>query len=453
MPTAEERAAGQARYEVTIDGWVLQVRAEPQARAALRERARRGCRGHAPAHVREVVRARIPGRVVRLWVEPGQQVEAGERLLAVEAMKMENEVRAPRAGTVASISVQAGPARGARFGAADARLSGSRRPAYPSGHAVPGSGPRTLARHDPRQGRRRAGRAARPVPDHQRPGDRRPLHARGHRRPGRGPRPRPAGRVPVHPRRPAHHVPRPLLDHAPVRRLRHRRRHQRALPLPARAGPDRASRWPSTCPPRWATTRTRPRPSARSAGSASRSRQHRGHGDPPRRAAARRGDHLDDHQRHGGHPAGLLRGRRGCPRHPAEQARRHAPERHPQGVHRARDLHLPDRGRPCGWSPTSSSSAPTELPRWNTISISGYHMREAGRDRRPGAGLHARRRHRLRGCGARARAGHRRVRRPPELLLRRLERALRGGRQVPGRAAHVGAPHARPLRGHGTRAP
>lgn len=107
QPSPEERAAGQSRYEVTIDGWVLQVRAEPAARAELRERARRGA-GAARAHVREVVRARIPGRIVRIWVEPGQQVGAGERLLAVEAMKMENEVRAPRAGVVASVAVKVG---------------------------------------------------------------------------------------------------------------------------------------------------------------------------------------------------------------------------------------------------------------------------------------------------------------------------------------------------------
>ena len=36
------------------------------------------------------------------------------------------------------------------------------------------------------------------------------------------------------------------------------------------------------------------------------------------------------------------------------------------------------RARRCASSPTSSSSAPRELPRWNTISICGYHMREAG---------------------------------------------------------------------------
>ena len=50
----------------------------------------------------DVVKAQIPGRVVRLWVEEGDTVEAGQRLLAIEAMKMENEVRAPRAGTVES---------------------------------------------------------------------------------------------------------------------------------------------------------------------------------------------------------------------------------------------------------------------------------------------------------------------------------------------------------------
>jgi biotin carboxyl carrier protein len=105
--TAEERSAGQARYEVTIDGWVLEVRVEPAARAALRERARRDAAA-TRVHVREIVRARIPGRVVRLWVEPGQAVGAGERLLAVEAMKMENEVRAHHAGTVAKLAVQKG---------------------------------------------------------------------------------------------------------------------------------------------------------------------------------------------------------------------------------------------------------------------------------------------------------------------------------------------------------
>ena len=65
---------------------------------------------------------------------------------------------------------------------------------------------------------------------------------------------------------------------------------------------------------------------------------------------------------------------RGIPR---AQARRHGPERHPQGVHRARDLHLPARPSMRLVTDVFEFCA-RELPRWNTISISGYHMREAG---------------------------------------------------------------------------
>jgi biotin carboxyl carrier protein len=54
------------------------------------------------------VRAQIPGRVVRVWVADGQAVEQGDRLLAIEAMKMENEIRAPRAGVISGLRVELG---------------------------------------------------------------------------------------------------------------------------------------------------------------------------------------------------------------------------------------------------------------------------------------------------------------------------------------------------------
>ena len=82
-------------------------------------------------------------------------------------------------------------------------------------------------------------------------------------------RPRLPRHAALHARRAAEHVPRPLLDDAPVRRLRHRRRVERALPLPARAGSDRALASPSICPRRWAATPTTRAASARSAASAS----------------------------------------------------------------------------------------------------------------------------------------------------------------------------------------
>ena len=59
-------------------------------------------------------------------------------------------------------------------------------------------------------------------------------------------------------------------------------------------------------------------------------------------------------------------------------ARRDHPERHPQGVHGPQHLHLPARRRRCGSSPTSSPSRRSEMPKFNSISISGYHMQEAG---------------------------------------------------------------------------
>jgi len=104
--SADDRASGVRRYETTVDGWIFEVAVEPQSRAELRERAGQGSEaaGH---HGSDVVKAQIPGRVVRLWVTEGDTVEAGQRLLAIEAMKMENEVRAPRAGTVESIRVAA----------------------------------------------------------------------------------------------------------------------------------------------------------------------------------------------------------------------------------------------------------------------------------------------------------------------------------------------------------
>ncbi len=106
-PTPGDRGAGRRRYEVVVDGWRFEVSVEPAARARLRDRARRGGETRGPS-ARQIVRAQIPGRVVTVFVSPGDRVQAGDRLLSVEAMKMENEVRAPRAGTIERVAVSAG---------------------------------------------------------------------------------------------------------------------------------------------------------------------------------------------------------------------------------------------------------------------------------------------------------------------------------------------------------
>ena len=98
---------GVTRREVVIDGWRFEVDVEPAARAELRERATRdrAASGHSgPANVRAI----IPGVVVSVSVTPGDTVTAGQQLLVVEAMKMQNELRAPRAGTIEHVAVGAG---------------------------------------------------------------------------------------------------------------------------------------------------------------------------------------------------------------------------------------------------------------------------------------------------------------------------------------------------------
>ena len=67
---------------------------------------RRGRRGE-DSGSRAIV-APMPGRIVRVLVKPEEAVAARQPLVVVEAMKMENELRAPRAGTVAEVRVVEG---------------------------------------------------------------------------------------------------------------------------------------------------------------------------------------------------------------------------------------------------------------------------------------------------------------------------------------------------------
>jgi oxaloacetate decarboxylase alpha subunit len=50
----------------------------------------------------------LAGNIFKVLVSPGQAVNADEVVIVLEAMKMETEVRAPRAGTVAEVLVQEG---------------------------------------------------------------------------------------------------------------------------------------------------------------------------------------------------------------------------------------------------------------------------------------------------------------------------------------------------------
>jgi biotin carboxyl carrier protein len=90
-------------YAVTIDGRTHRLRLLDE------RRARRRAAGAGKEGGREL-RAAMPGKVVAVLAPAGTAVERGQGVLVIEAMKMENEIGAPRAGTVAEVLVRPGQA-------------------------------------------------------------------------------------------------------------------------------------------------------------------------------------------------------------------------------------------------------------------------------------------------------------------------------------------------------
>jgi biotin carboxyl carrier protein len=106
-PLEHHPRAGVEVREVVIGGWRVVVELESERHASLRERARRGRTEGATGGPLDV-RAIIPGRIVALNVAPGDAVTAGQQLLVLEAMKMQNELRASRDGTVDRVAIAVG---------------------------------------------------------------------------------------------------------------------------------------------------------------------------------------------------------------------------------------------------------------------------------------------------------------------------------------------------------
>ncbi len=95
------------RVGITIAGHLYDVQIEDE-----RERAANAAE-RAASKSGGLVKSLMPGIVVSILVEPGQTVEAGQPLLILEAMKMQNEIDAPSAGVVSEIHVKQGEAVGA----------------------------------------------------------------------------------------------------------------------------------------------------------------------------------------------------------------------------------------------------------------------------------------------------------------------------------------------------
>ncbi len=96
-----EMLAGETHVWVGSSRFTVEVR-DPRS---LRGRSR-SAEDHGPRKIT----APMPGKIVRVLVASGAEVEAGEGILVVEAMKMQNEIKSPKKGTLQKILVSAGAA-------------------------------------------------------------------------------------------------------------------------------------------------------------------------------------------------------------------------------------------------------------------------------------------------------------------------------------------------------
>jgi biotin carboxyl carrier protein len=119
---ADAREVSPGIYSVLVDGKSVEVRIE-RAGAQLRVVAngkeylaaienprefKRNRAGAAQIEGRQNVVAPMAGKIIRLLVQAGDEVQSGQGLLIVEAMKMQNEIRSPKAGKVEQVRVAEG---------------------------------------------------------------------------------------------------------------------------------------------------------------------------------------------------------------------------------------------------------------------------------------------------------------------------------------------------------
>lgn len=101
-----QKRPGKGRYTLWVDGYRFETEALDERTRAIRDISAANAAPSGPAPII----APMPGLVIRINVSPGDKIEAGHGVVVMEAMKMENELRATTPGTVKSIKVAPGTA-------------------------------------------------------------------------------------------------------------------------------------------------------------------------------------------------------------------------------------------------------------------------------------------------------------------------------------------------------
>lgn len=98
------------KYCVTVNGTKYEVEVELLSEDAGAPEPTKTAVAAAPQGAGETVRAPIPGTILHTQVAAGARVKAGQILMILEAMKMENEIMAPKDGVVKELYVKSGDA-------------------------------------------------------------------------------------------------------------------------------------------------------------------------------------------------------------------------------------------------------------------------------------------------------------------------------------------------------
>jgi acetyl/propionyl-CoA carboxylase alpha subunit len=101
-----EKREGRGRYTLWVDGYRFDAEALDERTRAIRDLSAASTAPVGPAPIK----APMPGLIVRVNVNVGDTVDAGQGVVVMEAMKMENELRATSAGSVKSVLVAPGAA-------------------------------------------------------------------------------------------------------------------------------------------------------------------------------------------------------------------------------------------------------------------------------------------------------------------------------------------------------